>query len=264
MQDLSKVMCDYFRMNCFTITNSTKKNLRRNIESTFGDQITFLNVSNILFLFPRLITTEKIFQELHTSQEDSQVVMNATNIIRKEITSLKHKIPWQPQPVDLEPGKFVIPNHLEKFLLYLFDNKTAEEASNQNSRFQHSMAQDLIYTITAGRVKTPKSLLLQCVIKSLTNNTEIITLLNRLGYGVSYSTLSEMRTENAYRIADEQANADVILPETLEQVVFSIYVADNIDRNKETLTGIIMFYRFCMLPQILISLSPSDKDCHVS
>ena len=53
-----------------------------------------------------------------------------------------------------------------------------------------------------------------------------------------------MRTENAYRIADEQANADVILPETLEQVVFSIYVADNIDRNKETLTGIIMFYRF--------------------
>lgn len=155
MQDLSKVMCDYFRMNCFTITNSTKKNLRRNIESTFGDQITFLNVSNILFLFPRLITTEKIFQELHTSQEDSQVVMNATNIIRKEITSLKHKIPWQPQPVDLEPGKFVIPNHLEKFLLYLFDNKTAEEASNQNSRFQHSMAQDLIYTITV-KVRSSK------------------------------------------------------------------------------------------------------------
>ena len=94
------------------------------------------------------------------------------------------------------------------------------------------------------------------MIKSLTNNTEIITLLNRLGYGVSYSTLSEMRTENAYRIADEQANADVILPETLEQVVFSIYVADNIDRNKETLTGIIMFYRFCML----LKLSLSFKD----
>ena len=95
------------------------------------------------------------------------------------------------------------------------------------------MDQDLIYTVTAGRVKTPKSLMLQCVVKSLTNNTEIITILNRLGHGVSYSTLSEMLTENAYKIADQKAFADVILPETLGDVLFAIYITDKIDRNED-------------------------------
>ncbi len=237
MQELTCIMSEHLRVNGISISNSTKKNLRRNIESTFGDKITFLNVSSVLFLYPSNITTEKIFKVLYTSQDDDQVIIDCAKLIRKEITDMKEEIPWPPEPEDLEPDAFHIPRQLERFLLYLFGNKSSEDASNQNARYQHSMAQDLIYTVTAGRVKTPKSLLLQCVVKSLTNNAEIITILNRLGHGVSYSTLSEMLTENAYKIADQQAFADVILPDTLAKVLFAIYVADNIDRNEETLSG---------------------------
>ena len=238
MQELTTFMTEYLKVRGIAISNSTKKNLRRNIEKTFGEKITFLNTSNKLFLYPSNITNEQIFKELYKAQEDDQVIINAANLIRKEITDMKDEIPWPPQPEDLEPDAFQIPSQLERFLLYLFGSKSPGDASNQSSRYQHSIAQDLIYTVTAGRVKTPKSLLLQCVIKSLTNNVEIITILNRLGHGVSYSTLSEMLTENAYKIADQQAFADVILPETLAKVLFAIYVADNIDRNEETLSGI--------------------------
>ena len=92
-----------------------------------------------------------------------QVIM----ILKKlRIKCLKDEMPWPTQPSDLEPEKFN----------------------------RHSVAQDIVYIATNGRVKTPKSLLLPGVIKMLTNNTEVINILNSLVHGVSYSILSEMLT----------------------------------------------------------------------
>ena len=71
----------------------------------------------------------------------------------------------------------------------------------------------------------------------LTNNTEIINIINRLGHGVSYSIISEMHTENAFRIQEQQLDEIVIHEDTVKEK-FTVYVADNIDRNEETLTGI--------------------------
>ena len=242
MQDLSNIMVNYLRMNGIKISNSTRKNLRRNIENTFGDEITFVTVSNNLLLYPTSMSKEKIFQELYKSREEKNGIANAANIIRKEIKDLTDELPWPPQPTDLEPDKFIIPSNLEAFLLYLFGGKEDDELSSRNSRYQHSLAQDLIYTVTGGRVKTPKSLLLPSVVIALTNNTEIITILNRLGHGVSYSILSEMLTENAYKVAEQQTDADVILPEATAKEQFTIYVADNIDRAEETLTGMTIYF----------------------
>lgn len=88
-----------------------------------------------------------------------------------------------------------------------------------------------------GRVKTPKSILLPSIVKALTNNTEIITSLNKLGHGLAYTQLMEIQTENAYLIVDKQKENSTLLINALKEV-FSLYVADNIDRNEETLTGI--------------------------
>ena len=96
--------------------------------------------------------------------------------------------------------------------------------------------QDIVYSVTEGKVKTPKSVLLPTVVKQLTDNTEIINTLNKLGHGVSYSILSEMHTENAY-IIQYQQQADVILPLNCLKESFTVYVADNIDRKEETLSG---------------------------
>ena len=84
-------------------------------------------------------------------------------------------------------------------------------------------------------MKNPKRLLLPSVIKTLTNNTEVINILSRLGHGVSYAILSEMHTENAYFIQIQRAD-EVILPVNTAKEAFMVYVADNIDRGEETLT----------------------------
>ena len=45
-----------------------------------------------------------------------------------------------------------------------------------------------------------------------------------------------MHSENAYFIQKQQSD-EVILPINTAKEAFTIYVADNIDRNGETLTG---------------------------
>ena len=116
MQDLSNIMVNYLRMNGIKISNSTRKNLRRNIENTFGDEITFVTVSHNLLLYPTSMSKEKIFQELYKSPEEKNVIATAANIIRKEIKDLRDELPWPPHPADLEPDKFIIPSNLEVFL----------------------------------------------------------------------------------------------------------------------------------------------------
>ena len=52
----------------------------------------------------------------------------------------------------------------------------------------------------------------------------------------SHSISSEMHTGNAYIIQDHQ-QADVILPVNGLKESFTVYIADNIDRKDETLSG---------------------------
>ena len=165
------------------------------------------------------------------------MISKVASVIRNEVKYMKDEIPWPPQPSDLESEKFVLPRNLDMFLTNLFAGKEDQSLSSRNATIKYSIAQDIVYNLNSVRVKTPKSILLPSVIKTLTNNTEITNIINRLGHGVSYSILSEMHTENAYGIQEEQLNG-VVIPEDTIKELFTTYVADNIDRKEETLTGI--------------------------
>ena len=84
---------------------------------------------------------------------------------------------------------------------------------------------------------TPKSVLVPCQIKDLTNNYELITTTNKLGHGVSYSTMQEIMTEVAYSKAENVNENEEILPENCSPGIFSILVEDNIDKLEETTSG---------------------------
>ena len=86
------------------------------------------------------------------------------------------------------------------FLSGLLCGKITGNESSRVSRLKMSFAQDLVYAVTRGRIKTPKSILLLSVTKTLTNCTELINLTNKLGHGISYTLLAEMITENAYAV----------------------------------------------------------------
>ena len=95
--------------------------------------------------------------------------------------------------------------------------------SSRQARLKHSVAQDIVYIVSNGKVKTPKILLLPSIIKQLTTNTEIINIVHRLDHSVSYSILNEMHTENVYIVHDQQENDDIILQLTSQKETFTIY-----------------------------------------
>ena len=78
----------------------------------------------------------------------------------------------------------------------------------------------------------------------------------RLGHGASYSILEELDTENAYKIVDEQEQGLVILPNGVQKEVFTMVVADNIDRREETLSG----KSFLILLNILANNKETKND----
>ena len=132
-----------------------------------------------------------------------------------------------------------MPEGLETFLDVLYSGRNKErELNSRTSRFKFSLVQDLAYIVTERRLKTPKSILFPCAIKTLSNNTELVNVVNRLRHGLSYTALMKIFTENAYKIHEEQLERSLVLPRDVLREEFNIYVADNIDRLEKTLSDI--------------------------
>ena len=104
-------------------------------------------------------------------------------------------MPWPSQPNDHAPDKIEIPQSLRVFLETVMDTRP--------TRLMNSVAQDIIYNVSAGRTCAVKSVLLPSLVKALTDNTEFIHILNRFGHGIRYTSLMEAQTENAYQLIEQ-------------------------------------------------------------
>ena len=110
---------------------------------------------------------------LFCEMEKDDYVSKEPGTIREVVKCLKDKMPWSPQPSDLEPEKCKTPYKLNEFLTCLVTVQKENEIRSRSATLRYSLAQDIVYIVTSGRGKTPKSLLLQSVIKTLMNNTEL-------------------------------------------------------------------------------------------
>ena len=81
------------------------------------------------------------------------------------------------------------------------------------SRLKMSFGQDLMYAVSQGTFKTPKFILFPYTMKSLTNNTAIINLTNKLGHGISHTLLEKIETEIAFQRMEVDCFDGVVLPE---------------------------------------------------
>ena len=142
-------------------------------------------------------------------------------------------MPWPSQPNDLAPDKIEIPQSLRVFLETVMDTRPTQ--------LMNSVAQNIIYNVYKRRIRAVKSVLLPSIVKTLTNNTELIHILNCFGHGISYTLLMEVQTENAYQLIEQQLCTGCVIPKESFPDSFTIFVADNIDRQEETLSGMRVF-----------------------
>lgn len=164
-------MNEHFRNNDLSITVSTKKNLRRNLEKCYGGKLKFIIVKNRLFLYSAKIKTENVIEQLLEERSTPTSTSKIAISIHKEINEMEDTVPWPPQPKDLSPEHFTIPNKLGQFLTVLLSGQDDEgKMSSRIERLRFSLAQDIVYIVTNGRVKSPKSVLLSSTIKQLTQH----------------------------------------------------------------------------------------------
>ena len=88
-----------------------------------------------------------------------------------------------------------------------------------------------------GEVKTPKHILLPHAVKSLTNNVELIQIINRCGHGMSYSQIEEINTALCLQKLASTPENSIPLPGNIKPYISTTLAWDNVDRLEETLSG---------------------------
>ena len=177
-------------------------------------------------------------EHIKTLSKHDKIVVHAADIVRKEIQGTTDQISWPPQANELRPEKINIGHFTDLFLNKLLSGEVIPSRSQRVSRLKLSFGQDLIYAVTTGKIKTVKSVLYPSVIKSLSNNTELIRFANLLGHGVCYSILEEIETETAISLIQIQRQMNsVYVPTDFVSQTFTTLVYDNIDRREETMSG---------------------------
>ena len=144
-----------------------EKNLRRKLELTLGG-FNFIEVKRKLFVYPdslemnvvtRFILLRKELHTLEAASDEDKTLVSTTKIIRNELKGLKDELPWPPKSEHLNIEMFTLPSKLNLFLQTLLAGKYAQDDSPRVARLTLSFGQDLIYDVTHGNVKTPKSIL---------------------------------------------------------------------------------------------------------
>ena len=98
-----------------------------------------------------------------------------------------------------------------------------------------SFAQDLMFGVNRGTIKPPKQILLPYAVKTLTNNVELIQMLNRCGHGIAYSQLEE--TNTAMCLQKMASTSEIPLPDNIQPHVSTTLAWNNVDRLEDMLSG---------------------------
>ena len=193
LTELSSIFDD--SMNALGINEvdhaSTKKRIRRKLESEFEENLHFLlDGKGRVIIYPDSLSTDQLVlqvNELQTELKSTKDTINADKVsavamqLRDCIRNHDRDQTWPP---DTEIS--VIPDTVQKFLRALLTGEYVEKKESQRvQRLVTSIGSDLVFAVTAGRIKPPKHILLSYAIKSLTGNVELIQILNRLGHSIS-------------------------------------------------------------------------------
>ena len=182
-KDVKKLFLNKARELGVTVSKSDKKNLMRKVSSMFPEINFVTHQYNKMLMYPNTLAIGKTvldFLELKTKLEslkgprndDEKKVIQIARLINDEIKDLNRQMSWPPKEDDLKPSRTTdyIPHLLDVFLTVLITGKSLDSKSSSTERtirLKESFAQDIVFSVTNGVVKTPKSVISFCCKGSL-------------------------------------------------------------------------------------------------
>lgn len=225
------------------VTRSSMNNLRRNLEKELAESIHICPDENgKLLLYADTLSKSELVKKTYALRTELdamraasvELIAKAALLIRNDIKQSETPQLWPP---DVEQDKDVIPKSVTMFLQTLLTGKPAcSQPPERVEQLTNSFGSDLVFAVTGGKTKQPKHIILPFTVKSLTRNTELIRILNRLGHGVSYTQVEEIDTALCLQKL-QRSQGSVALPSNMHQQAFTTLAWDNIDRLEETISG---------------------------
>ena len=190
MVDLREKLMIYVRsMGATEVPESTKKHFRRKLEKEFGDLLQFEDLlnNNKLFVLPKNRSKVQVAREVVTVSQQLDNRYTPAKVkeiqqiglhIRDAVLSNNTEMSWPPKPSELCENAFNLPPEVDAFLCTLLTGNTEviTEYRHRVRRLVNSFG--LICGVTGGRQNPPKQILLPYAVKTLTNNVELIQMLN--------------------------------------------------------------------------------------
>ena len=164
---------------------------------------------------------------------------------------------------------------LDTFCTILLSSQALDSDKSRSERTVHltnSLAQDIVYSVSNGAMKTPKSVLFPAVVKALCNNTEAAKLINRCSHGIGYNLVEEIEMAFALKVINEQTLNRILIPDECQQLnnpPVTLMVADNIDNLECTMSGVGTSHRVDSIlilkrqPRETLEKNLDEEDVHL-
>jgi hypothetical protein len=214
--------------------------LKDKLQKHFGHRIKFWrpNYRSELVYSDEVPIGQAVEAAFESAASEERRLEETANILRRCIVDAQTnsaEMPWPPSTNFLLSETIKPPDELMTFVTQLLSGRAIKDASTKTERITRSVAQDICYAVSGGRWKMPKHLLLGMTVRHITGSAEIVSLLNRFGHCVSYTTLLELETAMCNAIVE----TDKLLPVTIDpdKNVVTHFCWDNFDLNEETPSG---------------------------
>ena len=245
LESLHEDYLGYMKKNHFEYYNNNYRidKFRANLFSNFGAELSSWKIrgrDEIIFSSAVIagMAIERALTDLLPHPKCLAMVAGALNRTAKMSVQEMQRVMHWPVPSGKElkawqppPSEFV------KFISILISG-TAKHADPQSTKYRRvlSICSDILFNISNGQYMPPKHILLGMTVWHNTGSSNIISLLNRFGYTVSYTRLLEILTSISLQTQSETS----LLPYALlvgKKRVRAKWVFDNFDLNEETPDG---------------------------
>lgn len=214
----------------------TPQQLLRKLLNEFPNLSTTVS-RNRTFIHSNHMSNEEVQCKVHFTGSLSAQIKTVAYEIRKVVLGMEHRsMPKRNISLnDVLNGESDCPSELRLLIECLVKGVKRKVNQRKDTRIA-KICDDLIFTITNGKVKPASIIELGIVTKSITSSRKMIEILNRMGHCCSYSLVEGMETELAYG----NASKENLLPFGLKDQQPQLYTHvafDNFDRYVETSTG---------------------------
>ena len=182
------------------ISESDKKNLTREVKDMFLELCFVHYQYNKALVYSDTLPIDEVvlnnfmlkseLEAVKVVEKSENDVIRVARLLYYEVKSHKAQMSWPPNEDELTPEKIplYIPHLLDVFLTVLISGHSSNSDKSKTEktlRLKESFGQDIVFCVTNGAIKTPKSVLFPSVVKGICNNTEVLKLINKYGHGIT-------------------------------------------------------------------------------